>query len=126
MIRFNSRAVRRSLVLGVLCLFAFARVAFASQACSFTATGGCLPLVIGVAAHGHGHDHGHSDVCAAQTITSQSTHVATSSDHSPGAMAPAMAIASIVPSAVERLRPVNGASTRRATSPLLAFGRLRL
>ena len=124
MMRFGTRAIRRSLALGVLCVFAFARVAFASQACSFTTTGGCLPLVIGVAAHGH--EHGHGDVCVTQTITSQSTHVTTSSDHSLGAMAPAMAIASIVPPPVETLRPVHGASARRATSPLLAFGRLRL
>jgi hypothetical protein len=123
MSRFRTTIFHKSLVVGVLCFFAFARVAFGGEVCSF-GSGGCLPPAIGVAAHGLGHDHG--QVCAIQTVSSQSFSTIASWANVLNAVAPTIAVALTVPLAIETPRPLRGERTAGAASPLVTSGRLRL
>ncbi len=123
MMRRNARVLRKALVVGVLCLFAFAQVAIAGEACRL-GSGSCPLPANGVAAHDHGHHY--SQVCALQTASAQSFSTAASSADVLDAIAPATVLVLALLRALEMPRPLRGERIASAALLLVTSGRLRL
>lgn len=122
MMLFTNRSARRWLVIGVACLFGFARVAFATAPCSLGAAG-CLPA-ISVAAHGQEHEHGQA--CTMQAVSSQAVSAATSGADVSDAVIPVFAAGLAVATPPKILRPWRIAIAPAAPSRLAVSARLRL
>jgi hypothetical protein len=115
-------AARRLLLVGALCLFAFARVALAGELCALGA-GGCMPAHVG----GHAHDHGHQgDVCAVETASSQHVGTAAATAETLHALPQRLDVALSVSESLAAPQPLYVRRVADAASLLVTSGRLRL
>jgi hypothetical protein len=119
----SRHAARRALLFGVLCFFAFARVALGSDSCA-AGVPGCPPA--GMAGHAHSAGHGSGEACANQTAASQHAGSTASADAAPHAIPPALGLALSIRAPFETPRLPSVGSLSDATLLLVTSGRLRL
>ena len=116
-------ALRKLLLLGVVGLFAFARLADAGVACELMSIG-CVPAAVTAAGHGGAHVHG--DACAVPLGSPQSGPTKAPGYGGAHALQATTAITSSLPVVLQIARTAPVERVRRQPSSLAFFGRLRL
>ena len=116
-------ALRKALLFGIVCLFAFARLAYAGAACEFMSMG-CSPNAVTAAGHGSAHLHG--DACAVPFESPQSAVKQAPTAGGAHALPLTTAVAASMAVVPQIARTVLVDHVRGGSSPLAFFGRLRL
>lgn len=115
-------ALRAAIVVGLLCVFALGRVAYAAHQCYRLTAGGCGGVELSVDA---AHQASQHTACAQQMEAPDDRDPTTPLSQAAFAIAPTLALA-FVPAPAYRTPPQDAGPPPILPAPLKVFGRLRL